>query len=52
MKHLTADASCPQEARAGTTSPEPELDRALARAIRRLIADAREHDQDPEPAVV
>jgi hypothetical protein len=51
MKPLTADASCPREAQAQTLPPDPELDRALARAIRRLIADARERDVVAEPTV-
>ena len=51
MEHLTADVSAPQEALAppaplappaGATHPDPDLDRALARAIRRLIV-AAEH---------
>jgi hypothetical protein len=47
MEHLTADESRPQEVPADTTSPEPQLDHALAGAIRRLIAGAR--DPVPEP---
>jgi hypothetical protein len=38
MEQLTADASTPPESK-NTTQPHPELDRALARAIRRLIAE-------------
>jgi len=43
MEHLTADVSTPLEALAppaGATVPDPDLDRALARAIRRLIVAA------------
>ncbi len=49
MEHLTAEARSPQEAPA-ETAPDPELDRALAGAIRRLIAGAR--DRDPAPGQV
>ena len=46
MEHLTADEIRPQEVPADITTakPERELDRALARAIRRLIADARDRE--------
>jgi len=50
MEHLTADEIRPQEVPADITSPDPDLDRALARAIRRLIAGARGRDPIPEPA--
>jgi hypothetical protein len=46
---LTADWSSPQESPSGTALPDPELDRALARAIRRLIADIRDRDPVPDP---
>jgi len=52
MEHLTADEIRTQEAQADIprATPDPELDRALARAIRRFIADARDRDAVPEPA--
>jgi hypothetical protein len=52
MEHLTADEIRTQEARADIphATPDPELDRALARAIRRFIADARDREAVPEPA--
>ncbi len=52
MRHLTTDAACPQEATAQAAPADRELDRALARAIRRLIADVSDDrgDRDPVPA--
>jgi len=42
MEHLTADDICPPETT--TATPDRELDHALARAVRRLIARARDRD--------
>ena len=51
MEHLTADGGSSPEALAESSMSAPELDRALAGAIRRLIAQAGEREPVPGPAI-